>query len=185
MDERNIRQVVSEIKSLWREQIIKEYRNDRVWGLAGDSSNTTRGGVTHHYRIQDRLLYATTRRGKDCLYIPRGHGTNGTTLRELVIQEIHNKGHHSADRNLGYATEYIWWPEIRKDFRDYIRQYELGQLNREWTTLPLGDYYPSGNILYNYTRDICHYGGEHIFEPKFPEYRIPRDIARVHVPSYG
>jgi len=91
-----------------------------------------------HYRIRNGLLYATTLGGQDCLYIPKGHGVNGETLRELMIHEIHTKGHHSADRNLRYATEYIYWPEMRKDFRDFVRQCELCQANKERNTLPDG-----------------------------------------------
>jgi len=56
-----------------------------------------------------------------------------------MISEIHTKGHHSADRNLRYASEYIYWPEMQKDFRDFVRQCELSQANKERNTLPAGD----------------------------------------------
>jgi len=113
--------------------------NDPVYQMAQDSSNTSRGGKMQHYRIRDGLLYATTREGEDCLYIPKGHEINGATLRELMISEIHTKGHHSADRNHGYASEYIYWPEMRKDFRDFVRQCELSQAHQECNTLPAGN----------------------------------------------
>ena len=138
-DETDIGQVVSEMESLWREQMINWYRNDPVWKVANHTSNTARAGVTQHYRVRDGLLYATTTMGEDCLYILQGHGRNGATLRELVIEEIRNKGHHSADGNLRYTTEYICAPEIRKDFRNFVQQCELCQLNRKRTTLPAGD----------------------------------------------
>ena len=90
-----------------------------------------------HYRIRNGLLYATTRGGEDCLYIPKGNGINGETLRELMISQIHNKGYHSADRNLRYTSEYIYWPEMRKDFRDFVRQCNNQcQANKERNTLP-------------------------------------------------
>ena len=89
-----------------------------------------------HYRISDGLLYPTTRSGEHCLYILKGHAVNGSTLRETVMEEIHNKGHHSAERNLRYVTEYLYWPEIRTDFRDYIRQCQSCQENKERTTRP-------------------------------------------------
>ena len=95
--------------------------------------------MTQHYCIRNILLYPAARRAEDSLYIPRGHCTNGATLRELVIEEIHNKGHHSTDRNLRYTTEHIWWLEIRKDLTDYVQQFELCQHNKEWTTLPTAD----------------------------------------------
>jgi transposase InsO family protein len=64
---------------------------------------------------------------------------NGETLRELAISEIHNKGHHSAERNLLYATEYLYWPEMRKDFREFVAQCELCQISKERSTIPTGD----------------------------------------------
>jgi len=139
VDERDVVQVMNEMETIWREQIIKGYRNDPVYQLAQDSSNTSRGEKMEYYRIRNYLLYATTRGGEDCLYIPKGHEINGETLRELMISEIHTKGHHSADRNLRYASEYIYWPEMRKDFRDFVRQCELCQANKERNTLPTGD----------------------------------------------
>jgi len=119
--------------------MIKGYRNDPVYQLGQDSSNTSRGGKMQHYRIRNGLLYATTRGGGDCLYILKGHGINGETLRELMISEIYTKGHHSTDRNFRYASEYIYWLEMRKDFRDFVRQYKLCQANKEGNTLPAGD----------------------------------------------
>jgi hypothetical protein len=53
-------------------------------------------------------------------------------------------------------------------------------------------YYPSGNSLHKYVRDICHHGGEHISDPKLLEYGFPggiwettQDSERVHVSRYG
>ena len=122
VDERDVVQAINEMESIWREQMIKGYRGDPVYQLAQDSGNTSRGEKMQHYRLRNGLLYATTRGGEDCLYIPKGHGINGETLRELMISEIHNKGHHSADRILRYASEYIHWQEMRPDFRDFVRQ---------------------------------------------------------------
>ena len=104
--------------------MVKGYRNDPIYQLAQDSNNTSRGDKMQHYCIGNGLLYATTRRGEECLYIPKGHEINGETLRELMISEIYNKGHHSADRNLRYASEYSYWPVMRKDFGDLVRQCE-------------------------------------------------------------
>jgi len=99
-DERDVAQATIELEGMWREQMIKGYRQDPVWKLANDSTATVRGGKAQRYSIGNSLLYATTREGKKCLYIPKGHATNDETLRELAISEIHNKGHHSAQRNL-------------------------------------------------------------------------------------
>ena len=104
---------MNKMESIWREQMIKGYRGDPVYQLAQDSGNTSRRGKMQHYSIRNGLLNATTQEGEDCLYIPTGHGVNGETLRELMISEIHNKGHHSPDRNFRYASEYIYWPEMR------------------------------------------------------------------------
>jgi len=56
-----------------------------------------------------------------------------------MISKIHTKGHHIADRHLRYGSEYIYWPEIRKDFRDFVRQCEPCQANKERNTLPASD----------------------------------------------
>jgi len=124
---------------MWREQMIEGYRQDPVWKLANNSTATARGGKAQHYSISNGLLYTTTRGGEKCLYIPKGHATNGETMRELAISEIHNKGHNSAQRNLRYATEYLFWPEMGKDFRDFVAQCEPCQISKEQSTLPSGD----------------------------------------------
>ena len=139
VDERDIVQAVNEMESIWREQMIKGYRGDPVYQLAQDSGNTSRGGKMQHYHIRNGLLHATTRGGEDCLYIPKGHGINGETLRELMISEIYNKGHHSANRNPRYGSEYIYWPEIRKVFRDFVRKCDQCQANKKRNTLPDGN----------------------------------------------
>ena len=92
-----------------------------------------------HYRIGDGLMFTTTRKVLQALYIPKGHAANGETLRELIISEVHNKGHHSAERNPRYATEYLYWPEMRKDWRDYVRQCEHCQRTKERNRLPEGN----------------------------------------------
>ena len=70
VDERDIVQAVHEMESICREQMIKGYRSDPVYHLAQDSGNTSPGGKMQHYRIRNGLLYATTRGGEDCHYIP-------------------------------------------------------------------------------------------------------------------
>ena len=107
VDERDVVQAMNKMESVWREQMIKGYRDDPVCQLAQDSGNASREGKMQHYCIRNGLLDDTTRGGQDCLYIPKGHGINGETLRKLMISEIHNKGHHSADKNLRYASKYI------------------------------------------------------------------------------
>jgi hypothetical protein len=138
-DERDVTQAVSDIENLWRRNLINGYRQDPIYKLACDSSKTQRGGQMQHYQVADGLVYTTTRNGGRALYIPKGHGSNSETLQELCIGEIHNKGHNSAERNLRYATEYIYWPEMRRDFSDYIKQCELCQINKERNALPTGE----------------------------------------------
>jgi len=139
LDERDTIQVTTEMQSMRREQLVDAYRKDELYKLALNSCKTARGGRMEHYRISDRLMFATTRKGLQALYIPKGHAANGQTLRELVISEVHDKGHHSAERNLRYATKYLYWPEMRKNWRDYVSQCEHSQRNKEWNTLPEGN----------------------------------------------
>ena len=89
-----------------------------------------------YYHVGNGLLYATTCEGEKCLYKLNEQGINGETLRELMISEIQNKLYHSADTNLQYTSEYIYSPEMRKDFWDVIR---LCQTNKECNTLPDGN----------------------------------------------
>ena len=51
VDERDLVQAMNETETICREQTIKGYRNDPVYQLAQDSSNTSRGGKMEHYRI--------------------------------------------------------------------------------------------------------------------------------------
>jgi len=60
VDERDVVQAMNEMETIWREQMIKGYRNDPVYQLAQDSSNTFQGENMQHYRIRNGLLYATT-----------------------------------------------------------------------------------------------------------------------------
>jgi len=119
--------------------VIKGCRNQPIYQRAKDSSNTSRGGKRQPYHIQNDLLYATTQGAEDCLYITKRHEINGETLRELMISEIHMKGHHGADRNLRYESEYIYWQEMRKDFGDFVRQCKLCQTKKEHNMLPESD----------------------------------------------
>ena len=63
----------------------------------------------------------------------------GSIFADVIISKIHNKEHHSTDRNLWYSSEYIYWPEMRKDFGDFVRQCEQFQANNERNSLPDGN----------------------------------------------
>ena len=139
VDERDVVQAMNEMETIWRNHMMQGYRNDPVYQLGQDSSNTSRDGKMQHYRIRHGLLYATTRGAEYCLYIAKEHGLNGDTPRELEICEIHTEGHHRVDRNLGVASEYIYWPEMCNDFRNPVGQCELCQANKEPNTLPTRD----------------------------------------------
>ena len=139
MNVRDVVQARNKMATIWREQMIKEYRNDLVYQLAQDSSKTSRVKKMQHYHIRNSLLYATTRGGEDCLDIVKGHGITGETLRELIISEINTKVHHSADRYLHYVYKYLYWLEMRKDFRDFVMQCKQCQVNKEHNTIPEGD----------------------------------------------
>jgi len=56
VDERNVVQAMHEMETIWREQMIKGYRNDPVYQQVQDSSNNSRGGKMQQYRIGDGLL---------------------------------------------------------------------------------------------------------------------------------
>ena len=65
-------------------------------------------------------------------------------------------------------TEY--YKECRKVVR--VSEMDLSPKKVAWIGFGKkrwGKYYPSGNSLHNYARDICHHGKEHISESKLPE----------------
>jgi len=124
---------------MWREQLVDAYSKDELYKLALNSGKTAKGGRMEHYRIGHGLMFATTPKGLQALYITKGQAANGQTLRELVISEVHDKGHHSAERNLRYTTQYLYWQDMRKDWRDYVRQCEHSQRNKERNALPEGN----------------------------------------------
>jgi len=102
-----------------REQLVNACRKDELYKLALDSGKTAKGGRMEHYRIGDELMFATICKGLQALWISKGHAANGQTVRELVISDAHDKGPYSAERNRRYyATAYLYWPEMRKDWRD-------------------------------------------------------------------
>jgi len=111
--------------------MIKGYRQDPLWKQANNSTAIARRSKAQHYSVGNGLLHATTREGKQCLYILKEHAMNTETLRELAISEIDNKGHYSTQKNLRYATKYLLWPEMRKDFQDFVAQCEPCQINKE------------------------------------------------------
>jgi len=139
LDERDTILVTSQMQSMWREQLVDTYMKDELYKLALHSGKTAQGGRMELYRIGDGLMFTTTRKGLQALYIPKGHVANGHTLGELVISQVHDRGHHSAERNLRYPPEYLYWPDMRRDWRHYIRQCEHGQRNKEQDALPQGN----------------------------------------------
>ena len=76
VDERDIVQARNEMETIWREQMVKGYRNDSIYQLAQDSNNPSTGDKRQYYRIGHGLLYTTTRGEEECFYIPKGHRIN-------------------------------------------------------------------------------------------------------------
>jgi len=78
LDKRDTIQVTTEMQSMWREQLVEAYRKDELYKLPLDSGKTVKGGRREHYCIGDGLIFATTRKGLQALYIlPKGHAANG------------------------------------------------------------------------------------------------------------
>ena len=80
VNERDVVQVVNEMKSIWREQMIKGYRGDPVYQLAQDTSNTSRGGKMQDYRIRNGLLYAPLEEARIAFISRKGMGSMGKHL---------------------------------------------------------------------------------------------------------
>ena len=80
LDERDSIQVTRGMQSRGGEQWVDGYRKDKLYKLDLDSGKTAKGGRMEHYRIGDGLMCATTRKGLQALYIPKGDAANGETL---------------------------------------------------------------------------------------------------------
>ena len=60
------------MQSMWRELLVEGYRKDERDKLALDSGNRAKGGRKEHYRIGDGLMFTTTRKGLQAIYIRKG-----------------------------------------------------------------------------------------------------------------
>jgi len=92
-----------------------------------------------HYSISDGHLLAQNTNGYQNLYIPMGPLDEGVSLRDFILQSVHEGlGYFSANKCYSYATCFFWWPQMRQDFVLYCRSCDKCQINNEPTTLPLG-----------------------------------------------
>jgi hypothetical protein len=99
-----------------------------------------KSGMGLHYSIQDDLLLAHNTNGSSPIYIPGGQFKRGISLREFILKTVHEGlGHFSYNKCYRYAVHYFWWPQFRLDMQDYCKSCDSCQINKEPTTLPLGN----------------------------------------------
>jgi hypothetical protein len=78
------------------------------------------------------------------LYIPEGRitddGDSAPTLRTIIIKSSHlSVGHQGADKSYMQCRKCFYWPNMKKDFDQYVQECMLCQRNKNSTGKPIGD----------------------------------------------
>ena len=76
----------------------------------------------------------------NCLYIPN------TSLRVLIIQELHNQGHFGRDKTAWLIRQRFYWPGLDRDVKTFVKRCRLCQESKGsdtnqglYTPLPIPD----------------------------------------------
>jgi len=121
------------LHGIFRDRIRQALELDPLYAKVKETGNKL------HYSISDGLLLAQNTNGYQNLYIPMGPLDEGVSLRDFILQSVHEGlGHFSANKCYSYAACFFWWPQMRQDFVLYCRSCDKCQINNEPTTLPLG-----------------------------------------------
>lgn len=92
---------------------------------------TIRDGSDGPYQLKDGLLYKGS-----ALVIP-----DDATLKKMILIEAHNSptaGHFGSRRTYAQVQSRFWWPHMREEIEDYIRQCPNCQKNKARTQGQLG-----------------------------------------------
>jgi hypothetical protein len=77
------------------------------------------------------------------LYIPEGRvidDDDETELRNIIIKGSHlSVGHQGADKSYMQCRKCFYWPNMKKDFDQYVQGCMLCQKNKDYTGKPYGD----------------------------------------------
>ena len=91
-----------------------------------------------HYSISDGLLLAQNTSSYQKLYISMGPLDEGVSLRDFIIQSVHEGlGPFLANKCYIYTACFFWQPQMQQDFVLYCRSCDKCQINNKPTTLPL------------------------------------------------
>lgn len=96
-------------------------------------------GKSSCFRIRDGLLFFTSRKGHERLYVPEG------SAREQLIFEAHDvpiAGHLGAHKTYGRLSRSFYWPDMERDIKEYVRTCPQCQVNKPSHQSPLGLYQP-------------------------------------------
>lgn len=115
---------------------LNEYTQAIIQGYETDDEiqktiRMIREGSNGPFQLKDRLLY----RGS-ALVVP-----NDEALKKMILHEAHNSptaGHFGARRTYAQVQLRFWWPHMRDELEDYIRQCPECQKNKASTQGPLG-----------------------------------------------
>jgi len=119
------------LHGIFRDRIRQALELDPLYAKVKEINNKL------HYSISDGLLLAQNTNGYQNLYIPMGPLNEGVSLKDFILQSVHEGlGHFSANKCYSYAACFFWWPQMRQDFGLYYRSCDKCQINNEPTTLP-------------------------------------------------
>jgi len=121
------------LHGIFRDRIRQALELDPLYAKVKETGNKL------NYSISDGLLLAQKTNSYQNLYIPMGPLDEGGSLRDFILQSVHEGlCHFSANKCYSYAACFFWWPQMRQDFVLYCRSCDKCQINNEPTTLPLG-----------------------------------------------
>jgi len=121
------------LHGIFRDRIRHALELDALYAKVNETGNKL------HYSISNDLLLAQNTNGYQKVYIPLGPLDEGVSLRDFILQSVHEGlGHFSANKCYSYAACFFWWPQMRQDFVLYCRSCDKCQINNEPTTLLLG-----------------------------------------------
>jgi hypothetical protein len=129
--------VNTELGDILLRAIIRGYQNDPM------AQTGVRKPFKRHreqYIVLDDPLITENLR----LYIPEGRITDdddsAPTLRTIIIRSSHlSVGHQGSDKSYMQCRKCFYWPNMKKDFDQYVQNCMLCLRNKDATSKPIGD----------------------------------------------
>jgi len=119
-----------------KEEYIKAMEEDKSYNKI--YKDLEKGGQISEMQIKDSFLYGYKRGGWK-LIIPDNFDIRGMSAKEFLLHEAHNNtGHGGLQKTYSYLTEYYSWNGSYQDTQKFVFSYNLCQLTKGTTQLPVG-----------------------------------------------